>query len=201
MHDGAPHAAHASKVRLISGSRACTSTWTVTSRDAVAVDQPAHEVVIGLAGGRKADFDLLIPILTSRSHRRLSASRSSVRAMPGCHRAGRRWPRSGRGRWSGPAIGGCASAAPGRRTVAAVVETCSRRFSGCHLVGPLSRPSPCRGGPGPCRSVARWFGACLGFVGRRAPIVSGRRESIKGWGYFDCEKRRINQNIAIKLRS
>jgi hypothetical protein len=50
----------ASKVRAISSSRACVSTWMVTSSGIrLLLDQLAHEVEVGLRGRREADLDLL----------------------------------------------------------------------------------------------------------------------------------------------
>ena len=48
-------------VRSMSSSRACVSTWIVTSGgDEVLLDERADEVEVGGAGGREADLDLLV---------------------------------------------------------------------------------------------------------------------------------------------
>ena len=49
-----------SKVRRISGSRACVSTWMVTSSGiSSSLDQQPHEVEVGLRSRRETDLDLL----------------------------------------------------------------------------------------------------------------------------------------------
>ena len=55
VHDRARAPRSDSKVRSISGSRACVSTWIVTSSGTqVLVDQLAHEVELGLRGRRES---------------------------------------------------------------------------------------------------------------------------------------------------
>ena len=104
----------ASNVRRISGSRACVSTWTVTSSGMRSVlDQRADEVEVGLRGRREADLDLLEAHLDQQVGTAAAcARRPSARSAPGCRRAGRRCTRPARAsivregqRRSGSAIG------------------------------------------------------------------------------------------------
>ena len=68
----------ASKVRCTRWSRHWVSTWMVTSSGMVPLDEPPHEVVVGLARRWEPDLDLLVahpheqvehPLLALRVHR------------------------------------------------------------------------------------------------------------------------------------
>ena len=97
-----------STVRSINSSRACTSTWMRhILRDAVLLDEPAHELELGVRGGGKADLDFLEPAFHQRVEELAAFARHSwARPAPGCRRGDPRCTRWGHASGCGWAIAG-----------------------------------------------------------------------------------------------